>query len=436
MSTSSSTSNQAEVLKCLTALALSQKQLGKSIAATVEALKAYSELHCDSPIQEIVLLQIAADAHGARAKQAGPRTANPEKSASETARSDENHHVQTNEPSISNLNSPVEAGAQQSVNHENQESQEEPREKTKANESQRESPSGGPPSKAEHEEGSQDANVFESLVEGTADRARQDRQDESATTAEHRQEMKSVPSPTFDAKEFWRKALTLAVPGFLCELVNHRMVLTNPDWKWQTPLFFFVRAVKTHPNLRGLEVAEVFEQVDRVVQTWGRAKGKNVCGWQHFFFISKEDASAEFLGSWDKIRYLPGESSLDQALQQAQETPLRLPKEIIGKRSERYPAFVSLAGWLQVVVGDGNILLPVDKLADLLQVEPMTISRYRGWAVQDNFLKEVKAYHFKGKGQRGRATEFRFNVARVPVLHEKSQKGTDTSFLAAATQLN
>jgi hypothetical protein len=55
-------------------------------------------------------------------------------------------------------------------------------------------------------------------------------------------------------------------------------------------------------------------------------------------------------------------------------------------------------------------------VAELLGVEPMTITRYRRWAVQDGLLKEVKPYVFRGKGGAGKAAEYEFDLTRVPGL--------------------
>jgi hypothetical protein len=92
-----------------------------------------------------------------------------------------------------------------------------------------------------------------------------------------------------------------------------------------------------------------------------------------------------------------------------------------------YEQFLSIAGWLQVGMGDRNILLPVHKLASLLEVDPRTIGRYRQWAIVDGFLVEVaEAQH-----DSGRATEYRFNVARCRMLEEAAQQGTQESYHAA-----
>jgi hypothetical protein len=125
---------------------------------------------------------------------------------------------------------------------------------------------------------------------------------------------------------------------------------------------------------------------------------------------------------------LPGYSPLDNAVEQARRCPLRLRDDLKELRSEGYQTFVSIAGWLQVGMGDANILLPVEELAPLLRVKPMTVSRYRRWAVEDGFIKEVKPYQRRGENRAGKATEFRFNVERFPILGERAADGTQDSY--------
>ena len=73
-------------------------------------------------------------------------------------------------------------------------------------------------------------------------------------------------------------------------------------------------------------------------------------------------------------------------------------------------------------MGDRTILLPVEELARRLGTQPVTISRYRRWAVQDGYLREVKPHEFRGKGKPGKATEFRFNVSLFGITKERAQK--------------
>src|SRR5262249_13308439 len=143
--------------------------------------------------------------------------------------------------------------------------------------------------------------------------------------------------------------------------------------------------------------------------------------WEFWFGPAQADAHAEFLDTWDKIRYLPGMTPLDGAAEWARRYPLGLAEENGHSWSREYVRFISIAGWLQTSMGDLPIQLPVQDLAEILGVQKMTVSRYRKWAVADGFLVEVKAHSFHPDAKRNRATDFRFNVERFPILAERAQ---------------
>jgi hypothetical protein len=221
------------------------------------------------------------------------------------------------------------------------------------------------------------------------------------------------------------------------DYAHHAMDAQNVEWRnlasWQSRIFYFIRLVKAHPEMGGVKAKAALRRVEDVlIKTMQRRLTKEWecrCGWCACFYeVHRDDAHAEFLDTWDKIRYLPGKGPLDNAIEHAARKPITLHAELAEKRPEGYSTFISIAGWLQVTMGERNILLPVEPLADLLQVEPMTISRYRKWAREDGFLREVVQAQFRGKGQPGRATEFRFDVARVPILQEQAQGGTAERF--------
>jgi hypothetical protein len=199
---------------------------------------------------------------------------------------------------------------------------------------------------------------------------------------------------------------------------------------WQSPLFYFVRLVKAHPALAQESAKEAFRKIEKNMEKWV-TKGAPLPRaqmWERWLDISRDDAQAEFLSAWDKVRYLPGYAPLDNAIEQARRYPLAPRPEVADRRPDGYPMFVSIAGWLQVGMGDSNILLPVKELAPFLGVQPITISRYRKWAVEDGYLREVRPYRFAGTGKRGQATEFRFDVGRFQVLQDTAKDGTEEGF--------
>jgi hypothetical protein len=149
--------------------------------------------------------------------------------------------------------------------------------------------------------------------------------------------------------------------------------------------------------------------------------------WLAWFEISRDDAEAEFFGGWDAIRYVVGDTPLEAALERAQRIPLRLAPEISESRPDGYARFIALAGWLQVLMGDHNILLPVQQVGELLNCNKATVGRYCRWAIEDGYLALVAKAERNPHG-RGKAARYRFNVSRFPTLKECAQKGTQESF--------
>jgi hypothetical protein len=68
--------------------------------------------------------------------------------------------------------------------------------------------------------------------------------------------------------------------------------------------------------------------------------------------------------------------------------------------------------------GGGNIALPVARLAEILGVSPMHVSRFREYAKDDGFLREVKRAHHLSR----QATIFKFvdSVAVAPEIQTPS----------------
>lgn len=218
-----------------------------------------------------------------------------------------------------------------------------------------------------------------------------------------------APGPDFA----W--AYALPVGQFLVWAYRNRYDFEGETEEWQSPLFPFVRVVKGHPELIGLRSKTALEIVERTMRGWmGKAKGDP---WDGYFELEKEDAQVEFMACWEKVRFVPGWEPLNQAIERAKKMQL-VPRN---ERTDGYQNFVSIAGWLQVTMGDRNIMLPCEKLGEHLGCTPMTISRYRQWAVQDGLLSLVKGHRFKAGGG-GEATEFRFNTDLYKCLAETAEK--------------
>ena len=191
-----------------------------------------------------------------------------------------------------------------------------------------------------------------------------------------------------------------------------------PDTTFHTELWTFTRCIKSCFTERDNPHDVFFDLVEPEIERRG--------GWEILDTpLDEEEIYLEFVCNWDSVRYRLGETPLTNALAKAEEMPLQ-PNRASKHPGflQRYSRFIGLAGWLQVTMGDRPILLPVERLAEILSVRPMTISRYREIAVKDGFLRVVREH----AAVKGRATEFRFDVSRFNVLKDRAQQGTVDSF--------
>jgi hypothetical protein len=136
--------------------------------------------------------------------------------------------------------------------------------------------------------------------------------------------------------------------------------------------------------------------------------------WGVLFGLDDGEVALEFLTIWDKIRFRPGWTPLENAASLAEAHPL-CPERCEGGKQELYRRFISIAGWLQFTMGDRNIFLPIDKTSQILMCDRSWVSKLRQLAMTDGFLVEMEGHLFV-PGGKGKATEFRFDLSRFSVL--------------------
>jgi hypothetical protein len=136
--------------------------------------------------------------------------------------------------------------------------------------------------------------------------------------------------------------------------------------------------------------------------------------WKEKFGMCAADAVRAFLDGWERVRYPKGWDPLNLAIARARRRPFSVEGAVV----PGYAEFVNIAFQLQYAMGDQPILLPTRLLAEKLGVAPMTISRYRNRALDQDWLKVVR-HHKHNPAGRGCATQFRFNLDKV-----KSATGT------------
>jgi hypothetical protein len=217
---------------------------------------------------------------------------------------------------------------------------------------------------------------------------------------------------TFDAELAAGVPSTLRFQEYAYCAVAEEQLHGAPEWQAG---YYFLRLLKAHPSLAGASGKQAFGKADRLIRGWRED------GWEHFLGVGREDAEAMFVDSWDGVRFLPGRTPLQNALEMSGREPLGLLPEVKERRTDGYERFISLAGWLQVGNGDCPILLPCREVADLFGVKHTTIKRYRDWAKKDGYLVELKEARYTGKRGEGASTEFRFDVSRFECLKQRAQ---------------
>lgn len=87
--------------------------------------------------------------------------------------------------------------------------------------------------------------------------------------------------------------------------------------QWHSPLWQFVRLLKAHPSLSRMSAGEALDAVEGIMERWRRSVAGDV--WSCWFpdVGNAEDARTEFLVIWVEIRYLPGHTPLDNAVERA-----------------------------------------------------------------------------------------------------------------------
>jgi len=253
-------------------------------------------------------------------------------------------------------------------------------------------------------------------------------------------------SPTGRDWQIFRREVGAGVPSslpfarFLDVAIMHNLFSLIDGGAHLTPLWELVRAVKSHPDAAGRSPCDLLSMVETVFKTWisasdGRyrlhppeSRPRDVDDvWMEEFHrvhfeagveavLSAEAARAEFLHIVRVSYYALGDTPIRGALSQAAVCPLEFPNDLDG--TEGYKRFLSFAGWFQVMRGDRTIYLPCERLGQELEVDSKTVWRYREMAMDDGLLTHVEAHKFRGKGRRGRAAGYRFDLSRFSGLAE------------------
>jgi hypothetical protein len=125
-----------------------------------------------------------------------------------------------------------------------------------------------------------------------------------------------------------------------------------------------------------------------------------------------EEEQMQFLVEWNAVMHLPGVPVLEWAASMARCYPLCSTR----KQFDSYNRFISLAGWLQVIMlrsRETKIFLPTRKVAEILGLKShVQVATLCKLAVADELLEVVERHTAK------KATRYRFAVERYRILNE------------------
>lgn len=242
--------------------------------------------------------------------------------------------------------------------------------------------------------------------------------------------MKSIKHET---AKWYMDHIKLPFGEFVWKAIEHDRSRKNDSYWEEGELFYFAWLLRGHaemqPHLRdpsrAIKIVEAFliqSTTDCRENCAEPTHGFCDDPWAEWFGIDGADARASFADAWIKARSMPGQALLQRAIVAAKESRLLLPAALAdirplgkpGMRDEKdYEFFISVAGHLQVIIGEKPIILPCHALAALFGVRARTISRYRQWAIEDGYLTMTKAHKLvHPHSKQNSASEFRFDLSR------------------------
>jgi len=186
----------------------------------------------------------------------------------------------------------------------------------------------------------------------------------------------------------------------------HDPALTHGN-DWWSPLWQVVRAAKSHHRLRDLDGYGAWRIVRRAVNVEDLQSADSR-------LADEADVATAWADAHDRIRYLPGETLLERALEFANAYPVAGPRD----RGPFYARFLSLlAGYTRLRQTDDPInkydwdlvAAPVQRWAEILGVQPNTMSAWRRWAVKDGILAPHTPHSHAGK----RAAQYTVSLDRL-----------------------
>jgi len=152
----------------------------------------------------------------------------------------------------------------------------------------------------------------------------------------------------------------------------------DPDSEHWQMIFHFVRRLLALPGAQEAEQSKLLLALDAFVNTLdsiGYPYGKDY----------KQEYFIDFLTLFDKVKYAEGDGPLEWAFKEAKVRPI-VPEPSLGSD---YQTVAGLAFYLQQLMGEEPILLPVQKIGTLLGKTPRHVSNLIHLLVRNGFLVVV-----------------------------------------------
>jgi len=195
------------------------------------------------------------------------------------------------------------------------------------------------------------------------------------------------------------QAFELPFPDFIVETVTW---IDGFEWVQEDePLFHFVRALKAHTLTRGKGAHHACAVLRRLPLGHREMLGAVRLD------LDDEDDVVALHSMWERARFAMGSDPVEVACSLAGAGLIRTETE----RPGRYGRFLTVAALLQIQVRQKPIYLPARKVAGHMPCQPMTVSSWTGWAMQDGVLVKTKEHVFRSQGE-SRAAEYVFGLHR------------------------
>lgn len=192
-----------------------------------------------------------------------------------------------------------------------------------------------------------------------------------------------------------------------------KIEVTNvPGEDFKSPVFSFTRLLRGHPLLEGLGPADAWQLVEAVCEP--------VLGslWEEGFKeMAVDDPRDEFMTLWFMVKHVPGDRPLSAAIRAAAEFRLAcdLSPVELRNRTDGWNRLLSVAGWMQRLMGDADIYLPCDdpELIAFVGLKKTTLATTRKiLADVDRFLVKTRSGKGKGRGEQS-CDHFRVRIDRL-----------------------